>query len=278
MRNLLYLIYRYSAFLVFILLELFCLYLITNYNKSQKEIWAHSSNLFSGNVSERVQKAEDFFTLRDQNDSLTRENAKLLETIINFRINADANNFVELENINQDSTAYYTLIPAKVCGKTINLRNNFITICAGHNQGLAAGMGVISKDGVVGIIKSVSDDYATVLLIINSQSRISALIKNKEYHGNLVWNSEDVREMKLMDVPKHADISIGDTVVTSGYSISFPKFIHLGSIKDMQIVGGSNNFDIDVELSYDIAKVSNVYVVSYNKAEEKAQLMSVQDE
>ncbi len=278
MRNLLYLIFRYSAFLVFILLEIFCLFLITNYNKSQREIWAHSSNLLSGNLNQRVQKLEDFFTLNAINDSLIRENARLLETIINYRIQSDSESFQAFESISQDSSINYKLIPAKVCDKTINLRNNFLTLCAGKSQGILPGMGVISKDGAVGIVRSSSENFATVLMLINSQSRISAMIKSKEYHGNLVWNSEDIREFRMVDVPKHADVAIGDTVVTSGYSISFPKFIHLGVVRDLRIIGGSNNYDIKVELGYDLARISNVYVIAFDKADEKIELISAQDE
>jgi len=278
MRNLLYLIFRYSAFLAFIVLELLSLYLIVNFNKSQKEIWTHSSNLMSGTINKKAQNVEDFFTLQERNDSLVRENAKLLETIINYRISSDNNSFQAFESISTDSTHEYTLIPAKVCDKTLNLRNNFLTLSSGEEQGIKVGMGVISDEGVVGIVKSTSKKFATILLLINSQSRISSMIANKGYHGNLIWASEDIREMKLLDVPKHSNISIGDTVVTSGFSISFPKHIHIGKVKDKQIIGGSNNYDITVELDYDLGRLQDVYVVDFIHAEEKKDILEEQDE
>jgi len=277
MRNLLYLIFRYSAFLLFILFEIISLYLIVNYNKSQKEIWAHSSNILSGNINKRVQKVEDFFTLQAENDSLFRENAKLLETILNYRISED-NNFQEFEAAYSDSTQLYELIPANVSGKTINLRNNFLHLDAGTEDGITPLMGIISKDGVVGLVKSASKNFATVQMLINSQSRISSMIYNKGYHGNLIWASEDIREMKLLDVPKHSNISIGDTVVTSGYSISFPKYIPIGKIKDFSILGGSNNFDITVQLDYDLSTINTVYAVKFIHAEEKLETIENEDE
>lgn len=234
--------------------------------------------MLSGSINKRAQNLEDFFTLNELNDSLFRENARLLETIINYRINSESNNFQEFENAPVDSLRNYKLIPATVCDKTINLRNNFLTLEAGRRDGIKPGMGVISKEGAVGIVKTASDNFATVLMLINSQSRISAMIKSKEYHGNIIWASEDVREMKMVDVPKHANVSIGDTVVTSGYSISFPKFINLGIVKDLNIIGGSNNYDILVNLSYDLSKISKVYVVAFDKTEEKANLISQQNE
>jgi len=277
MRNLLYLIFRYSAFLVFILLEIISLHLIINYNNSQKEIWSHSSNLLSGNLNQKVQKVEDFFTLQELNDSLFRENARLLETILNYRVSED-NNFQNFESSISDTTLQYKLIPANVCGKTINLRNNFLELCAGTDAGIQPLMGIISKDGVVGIVKSASKRFATVQMIINSQSRISAMIQNKGNHGNLIWATDNIREMKLLDVPKHSNIEIGDTVVTSGYSISFPKHIPIGRIKDFNILGGSNNYDITVELDYDLAKINTVYAVNFIHAAEKQEELISQDE
>ncbi len=277
MRNLLFLLFRYSAFIVFLLLEFLSFYLIINYNKSQNEIWSHSSNIFTGNVNKRVQKVEDFVTLQTRNDSLLTENAKLLQSIINFRIYSERNSFQEFED-SVDSLLNYTLIPANVCGKTLHLRNNFLTLCKGENDGIKSGMGVISKDGVVGIVKSASANFATVLMVINSQSRISAKVLNKEYPGNLFWQSADPRKMKLMDVPKHADIKVGDTIVTSGYSVSFPALIPIGKIDYINIIEGSNSYNIDVELDYDLSSTDNVFVVNFKDQEEKEKIVSEQDE
>ena len=277
MRNLLYLIFRYSAFLVFILLEVLSIYLIVNYNKSQGEIWAHSGNLLTGSINKRVQGVEDFFTLRDLNDSLFRENAKLLETILNYRISED-NHFQNFEASITDTSLQYQLIPANVCDKTINLRNNFMTLCAGSDDGITPLMGIISKDGVIGLVKNVSKNFSTVQLLINSHSRISAMVTSKGYHGNLIWASDDIREMKLLDVPKHSAIAIGDTIVTSGYSISFPKYVPIGRIKDFNIIGGSNNYDITVQLDYDLSQASTVYAVSFIDSNEKKATIEAQDE
>ena len=278
MQNLIFLIFRYSAFLIFLLLEIISLYLIVNYNQSQKEIWANSSNIFSGNVQQKAHQFEDFFTQQQLNDSLLTENAKLLETIINYRVFSENNSFQTFELLDSDSLKSYSLIPSRVCSKTINLRNNYITLCAGKNMGVDVGMGVISKDGAVGIVKYASEDFATVMLLINGLSRISAMIPDKGYHGNLVWSSSDIRQMKLMDVPKHASISVGDTIVTSGYSISFPPHIHIGRVENFSIQGGSNNFDIDIELDYDLSTLKSVYVISYDNLVAKDSILVSQYE
>ncbi len=278
MRNLLYLIFRFSAFLAFLVLEIICFYLIVSFNKSQGEIWTHSSNLLVSSINSRSQKVENFFELNQQNDSLLQENAKLLETILNFRMTTENNKFQEFEQRSVDSTHQYKLIPSNVISKTVHLRNNYLTIDKGRQDGLKKGMGVIGLNGVIGIIKSVNEKYATVMMILNSQSRTSVKVLNKDYHGNLIWESSDPRIMKLKDVPKHATIRSGDTIVTSGYSISFPAMVQLGTIEDLNIIEGSNSYDITVGLDYDLSNISYVYVVSFINKEEKENIEALQDE
>jgi rod shape-determining protein MreC len=259
-----------------VFLEVVSFYLIVNYNKSQKEIWAHSSNLLTGSINDKVSTVQDFFKLQNTNDSLIRENAKLLETIINYRVSSIDNSFQKYET--SDSIREYELIPARVCAQTLNLRNNYMTICRGNNDGIKTGMGVISKDGVVGIVKASSAKFATVLMILHSQSSIGAKIKTKNYYGNLIWDTGDVTSLSLKDVPKHAEIAKGDTVITSGYSICFPPELHIGRIKDFYIEGGGNNYNITVALDYDLAELDYVYVVNFINAEEKSGLENTEDE
>lgn len=271
MRNVISLLIQYSAFILFLVLECLSFYLIISYNKSQKEIWANSSNIFIGGVNSYMQGAEDFFSLRNVNDSLLIENAQLLETIINYRINSLDNNFQAFEDA--DTTKNYALIPTRICSKTINLRNNFMTLCKGSDSGIDVGMGVITQDGIAGIISQVSSDFSTVLLLLNSESRTSAKISGKNYFGNLLWRNDNPQIMNLLDVPKHAKISVGDTIMTSGYSISYPEGIIIGTIEDYRPQEGSNSYNIQVELKSDISAIDYAYVVSYSNAEQKQDLL-----
>ncbi len=276
MRNLIYLIIRYSALFLFLVLEFFAFYLIVNYNRSQKEIWAHSSNLLTGNLYKKIEHIEDYFDLRIQNDSLQNENSKLLEKIINYRVLSRDNAFQKFEST--DTLNNYHLLPATICNKTLNLRNNYFTLCKGREDGIEVGMGVISDYGIVGIVNSVSSHFATVLLIINSRSNISVKVKNKNYPGSLVWNNSNPDILNLINIPKHASIEVGDSVVTSGYSISFPPEIFVGKINDFSIESGSNNYRIDINLDYQLSRLEFVYVVKYDLIEEKQTLIQMENE
>jgi rod shape-determining protein MreC len=257
-------------------LEFLAFFLIVNYNKSQKEIWAYSSNLLSGNVYKKVENIQDFLELQEVNDSLLNENARLLETIINYRISAKNNAFQSFEL--QDSLREYQLIPARICNKTLNLRNNYITLCKGSRDSIGLGMGVISNKGVVGIVKAVSENFSTVQLVLNSQSRISAKINTKNYYGNLMWVNSDTRTLNLLGIPKHAEIEKGDSISTSGFSICFPPEIFIGQIEKFSVESGSNNYNIDVALNHDLSQLEYVYVIKFFKKSEKQTLLNLENE
>ncbi len=277
MRNLLLLIARFGSTILFVFLEVICFFLIINYNRSQKEIWAHSANLFTGSVNSKVQSTSDYFYLESVNDSLLTENAKLLAEIINYRIYSKNNEYQDFET--QDSILQeYDFVPSRICGKTVNLRNNYITLCRGAKDSIQAGMGVISSDGIVGIVKNVSDNYAQVMTILHGQSQISSSIMSNDFHGTLVWEGEDARKMSLITLPKHAKIAYGDTIVTSGYSTVFPFGIQIGTISDFEIDGGGNSYKVDIDLFNDISNLSHVYVVKSKFVEEKEEIISEADQ
>ena len=267
MRNILLLLARFGAHLLFIGLEILCFYLIINYNHTQKDIFINSSSLASGKLNQKVNTWKNYLSLQEVNDSLRIENARHLEQIINI------SSFTTRQSDLDSSFNQYKIIPSTICSKTLNLRNNSITLCQGEGLGIKKGMGVISEKGIVGIIQKTSKNYAVVLPLINSLSNTSVSVKTKNYHGNLSWNSNNPLKMILNEVPKHANIAIGDTIITSGYSSIFPRGIMVGQINNFLVERGSANYSIDINLFGDITKLEYVYVID-NKL--KPQIDSLQ--
>ena len=124
-------------------------------------------------------------------------------------------------------------------------------------------MGVIgaNQTGVVGIVKSTSKNFSRVMSILHQQSIISASIKRNEHFGSIIWKSNNPTKVNLIDVPKHANIIIGDTVQTSGFSTIFPEGIMIGVVDTFFVPSGSNFFEIEVSLINDLNKTKYVYVV-----------------
>jgi len=139
-------------------------------------------------------------------------------------------------------------------------------------------MGVISTSGLVGIVRDVSENYAHIISLLNSQTRISATVKNYAYPGNLVWKELDTDIMTLEAIPKHVNISIGDTVITNGFSTIFPPNLEIGTIKSFNIGKGSSDYNIKVHLFNNIPNTAYVYVINNRLAAEQLDLQNIADE
>src|SRR5687768_17565378 len=141
MNNLLLFVIRYSAFLLFLLLEIIALFLIVKFNKDQRSIFINSSSIISGKLYNVADKAYEYNNLRSVADSLAAENARLKADLYNLQ-----RTFEHLPDGTQpiDSCLLepFNLIPARVINNSINQRNNHFTIDRGVHDGIREGMGV----------------------------------------------------------------------------------------------------------------------------------------
>jgi rod shape-determining protein MreC len=257
---------KYGYHLIFIILEIFCFYLIIQYNRVQNEIFWNSSNVYIARLATSTNKMYQYLNIRQVNDSLVRENANLIENLIRI-------DYINTEIPQLDSAfSQYSIIPAPICNHTFQLANNHITLCKGRREGIEPNMGVISEKGLVGIVRNVSENYAHVISLLHSQTRISCAVQSRNTHGNLVWKTMDPQTMILESVPKHQYIAIGDTVVTSGYSTIFPKGIKVGRIEKFEVVPGSNSFEITVKLFQNLSSLPYAYVVKNRFGAEQLKL------
>ena len=246
--------------ILFLLLEGISFYLIITFNDSQAKIYHNSVNVISGTVAGQASNIRSYFSLKEQNNILLKENAKLKSKLFNLAEKQGAKPEDLLLNISENQI--FNLISARVVNNSISLRNNFLSLNKGRKSGITENQGVIGENGVIGITKAVNDNYTTVMSIFNSQTKISARIKDKGYFGSLVWsNNGDVRYMTLNDIPKHVPIKLGDKVETSGYSNLFPSGIMLGKVVGKRIPPGSSTYELKVKLYQDMTKIKFAYVV-----------------
>ena len=246
--------------ILFLLLEGISFYLIITFNNSQAKIYQNSINVISGNIANQSNNIRGYFSLKEQNNTLLKENARLKSKLFNLAEKQGAK--LEDLHLNVPKNQIFNLISARVVNNSISLRNNFLSLNKGSKAGITENQGVIGENGVIGITKAVNDNYTTVMSIFNGQTKISARIKNKGYFGSLVWNNNgDVRYMTLNDIPKHVPIKLGDKVETSGYSNLFPSGIMLGKIVGKRIPPGSNTYELKVKLYQDMTKIKFAYVV-----------------
>jgi len=267
---------RFAVFFLFILLELICFYLIVQNNRFQRTRFASSAGFLSAGVLDTKSKIIDYFYLQKTNEQLVLEQEQLLTQIFNQKtVEPDSCEIVA--NIPQDTLAItedsvlinpqYRFIPAKVISKSTSRQQNYFTINKGSLQGIEPDMGVVSGSGVVGLVRSVSDNYAVVMTVLHRKLKISAKIDRNNYFGSLSWNGEDIFTAQLDDIPINVLVQEGDKVTTSGYSAFFPEKMPIGKIKEVSTTAGSNFQNIQVDLATVFGEIEYVFVIDNRDSE-----------
>lgn len=266
MQNLINFLYKYAHFIFFILLLSFSFYLIVANNNYHNTKFISSSNRISGNILEQRSNIIRYFQLANENDSLIIENKMLRSKIELFKYDS----IIPLKD-----NVEFNYTTGRIVGASKNLEKNYLTINVGKKSEVYPDMGVISPQGVVGIVIRASNNFATVLPLINTNSRISVKLKDKEYFGSLVWNGRCINHSQVHQIPGYADINIGDKVVTSGFSALFPENIPVGEVVGYTKDKAIDFYIIDIKLYHDFNKIYNVYVIKSLFAEEKMELEEI---
>ena len=254
MRSLLHFLTRIYFLLFFLLLEIFCLILIVNFNNYQKIVFTNSTNHFIGNIYKKSSTFYSVFNLKKINSDLAEENTRLRNKLEKTKVPNDT------DSISADSAKYF-FIASKVISNSVNQRNNHITLDKGIKDGIKEGMGIISPNGVVGIITNVSDHFSMGPTVINMKWKVSARIKKNNYFGSLSWDGKDYRYALLNEIPIHVKLNIGDTIVTSSYSSVFPEGYLIGKIESFNHKEGHNFYNIKIRLSTNFMTLRHVNII-----------------
>ncbi len=277
MNNLLNFLIKYSVVFLFLFLEIISLSLVVSNQEYQKSVFLSSSNNFVSSMYEMSNTVVEFFKLRTANDNLSEENTALKNQITELQ-----NKLSALEPEEKDSTDYHVppdmenkLISAKVINNSTNKLQNYITLNKGYDEGLRPDMGVISDEGVVGIVKTVSHKFAVVIPVLNDKIKINCKFKKNNYSGPLQWEGLDYRYAGLNDIARHVELALGDTLITSGFTSNFPEGIPVGVIEDFKIRESDSYYTIKVKLAVNFRTLSHVKVIKYLNYNEQKSLESV---
>lgn len=275
MRNLLNFLLKYDYWLLFVLLEVVSFILLFRFNSYQGSVFFTSANRVAGSIYEVANEITSYFGLHTVNRDLVRRNVELELQVesLNRALKGYMRDTTEVEkSMYQNVLADYSIYPAEVVNNSLTHVDNYITINKGDADSIRTEMGVVSGNGVVGIVYQTSAHYAIVLPVLNSKSSISCKIQRTDYFGSLKWNGGSSLYAWLKDIPRHSEFSLGDTVVTSGHSAVFPEGIPVGVVDDMADSHDGLSYVLKVKLFTDFARLNDVNVISFRGRPEQSEL------
>lgn len=250
--------------ILFLILFAVSVFLTIQNHTFHKSRFISSANFVTGGVYSWANNIQTYLHLDEYNERLLEENNKLRNIISNIK------DSISIEK-QLDSTSFegdYLFRTARVINNNFSKQDNFLTLNRGKESGLEQEFGVITSQGIVGIVDRVNDSYSRVISILNSRSKINAQLKNTNHFGSLVWNGKDPNMVQLIDVPRQAPLQKGDTIITGGRSLIFPKGLPIGNIEDFTLDQTQSYYTINIKLFNDMTNIGYVYIIeNVNKDE-----------
>lgn len=266
---------RYSFFILFSSLLFIFLNVFLQFNRYQQSIFLENMVELRGEINTFFSYFVDFFYLKVENKRLLEENTYLKNLLPNTYERVPAQALYKQDTLFFNGQPYfrkYYLYGAKVIANRISSVNNTFQILSGQNHRITKDMGVLTKEGVVGLVTNVSANYAEVLSILNMSYKISAVHKKSHFVGLVEWDGKNDREVLMQHLPYTANVHIGDTIYTSQYSEKFLPYSVIGTVSQVEKHSSKNSYNIRIHLSADLREVTYVYVIENLLHEDKQHL------
>ena len=253
--------------LLFLLLEIIAFTLIIQGSSYQRSKLVGLNRQVTGYIYSKADGAREYFSLKEANELLLEENTQLRNRLDLLSSSLDSASVIS--EVKGEHRYYF--VQSRIVNNNTYRQYNFLTLNKGKKQGVFRDMGVVSEQGLVGIVLESSANFSTVIPIINREFRLSAKIKSNNYAGILQWDGSSPRFALLSEIPFHVDLTEGDTILTSGFSSIFPEGIEIGRIESFSLEKG-NFYDIKVELFTDFQGLFHVNVIRNYRQEEQLNL------
>ena len=255
MYNLRRFIIKHHFVILFILLEVISVLLLANSQRFHRDRMVNTTNDVVGKIYEWSSEVGNYFRLNSANEQLAEENALLRQ-----RLSVVYDTTTCTFDISEGDTLY-KYIPAQVVNNSTNQVNNYIIINKGKVDGIERDMGVISTDGIVGVVTDVSRHFASVMSLLHSKSVVGVRIKESQELASLKWETNNYRYGMVEDIPTHILLQKGDTILTSSHSYIFPEDLMVGTVEEFYPTAVDALNKAKVRFATDFATLRHVYVI-----------------
>ena len=197
----------------------------------------------------------------DENEILRSQNMELSNQVALMRTAQAENQRLEAMLGLEDSLSF-AVQAARVIAKDITSERNFLTIDVGSEDGIRENMAVLDPSGIVGKVVLVGSRYARVMTYLNTEFFTPANILPSHTDGSLRWDGGRFDRLLLEHVVRSAEVSVGDEVVTNGYSTVFHPGYPIGVVDTLYAAPGMSTWTIYIRPHARLDNLSHVFVVT----------------
>jgi len=218
-------------------------------------------------VSRVLQPIGSFFSGLVHIGSLQAQNHRLQQEIQDLREKTQHD--TSLRRLIEEFNSLYKLqqtyglqgVAATVIGQSVNNFQWSVTINRGSGDGIKQDMPVVSGDGLVGHVVSVTSNTSIVLLVLDPDSFVDGRLSSSGVTGGV--QGERNKDLQMSLVPPDTKVFPGEQVVTSGYQSGlYPPEIPIGSVSHVYIQDGGLNKLITIRPAVDFSALEIVLVVT----------------
>ena len=190
-------------------------------------------------VSTRYQAVRSFLSapqdtarLRQRNAELEAEVASLQAQIIELQQQLSETNILSALVDFARANPQNQYLAATVIGYDTSPFLRYVIINRGSDSGVRRGMPVVSSQGLVGRIATVTAGAATVQLITDPASTINVHLQSSGVQA--VLSGSVTGDISLDMIPQEAVVQVGDLVLTSGLGGNYPPNLLLGQVSGVR--------------------------------------------
>lgn len=173
----------------------------------------------------------------------------------------------QLYDLLEENNNHQNLNPlsASVIGTDASNYFSTLTLDKGWADGVTDYMAVVSNGGLVGVTYNTTEHKCEVRCIINDDCTVAALVQSTRDQGSVkgCLGSTGKPLCRMYYLPENALTRPGDTIVTSGVGLEFPKGIPIGYIRESTRGMEENKSYVVIEPIVDFQHLERVTIYRY---------------
>ena len=198
--------------------------------------------------------------------SAAQENDNLKKKLSQAVAKNSQYNEVELSNqrlrnlLNFKETTTSKILAAEVISVDPSSWFKAVIIDKGSLDGVERGLPVVIRQGIAGQVVDVSSRYSKIMLIIDRNSSVDAMVQRTRARG-IIKGEATAGQCLFKYVLRKDDVRVGDTIVASGLDGVFPKGLPVGDVKEVVRRNSGVFQEVRVVPYIDFEKLEEVLVI-----------------
>ena len=208
--------------------------------------------------------SKSYDELAKENEKLKKENADLRTQLVDYYQLRDENarlwKYYDIKKTHTD----YEILPATVIRRDSNDDFYSFTADMGSANGVELQDPVITENGLVGFVSSVSSTSCRVTTILSPDTQAGAIDVNTNENGIISGNTlhSDNNLTTLTKIDSSGEFNQGDIIVSSGLGGVYPADIVVGEVQSIEYDPYDTTKYVVVKPYEDIRRVTDVVIIT----------------